>query len=117
MKLILSVKILLTRQFLPLETKDESAFFNYNTQLVLYECKMHGFIPISVIVPSSPSLPTPTQTYIIQHVRDHLELAPEIAQDLMTFQIHCKNHLFDKGLGEGCECVVSERIKEAILQF
>lgn len=35
----------------------------------------------------------------------------------MTFQIRCKNHLFDKGLGEGCECVVSERIKQAILQF
>lgn len=35
----------------------------------------------------------------------------------MTFQIRCKNHSFDKGLGEGCGCVVSERIKEAILQF
>lgn len=35
----------------------------------------------------------------------------------MTFQIHCKKHLFDKGLGEGCGCAVSERIKQAILQF
>lgn len=57
---------------------------------------MHGFITD----PVSPSLPTPTQTYIIQHVRDHLELAPEIAQDLMTFQICCRAQLFDKGLGK-----------------
>lgn len=64
-----------------------------------------------------PLSPTPTHTYIIQRVGDHLEPAPEIAQDLMTFQIHRKNHLFDKGLEEGSGCVVSEGFKQAILQF
>lgn len=62
-------------------------------------------------------LPTPTHTYIIQCAGDHLEPAPEIAQDLMTFQIRHKNHLFDKGLEEGGGCVVSEGFKQAILQF
>lgn len=62
-------------------------------------------------------LPTPTHTYIIQCAGDHLEPAPEIAQDLMTFQIRHKNHLFDKGLEEGSGCVVSEGFKQAILQF
>lgn len=35
----------------------------------------------------------------------------------MTFQIRFKTHLLDKVLGEGCGCAVSERIKQAILQY